>query len=211
MENPGDGGGPTSERVAANVRSLRRDRGLDLSDLSARLETLGHPLGINVLSKIERQKRRIDVDDLMALALALDVTPNRLLLPAEAVDEGEVHLTEGYAASKVWAWVWAVGDQPLPQDPWTDHAVFNRDRHSQFVAENRLHAPDSGSLSTVDVEEHAEGLELIARAVHDARGLGVPMEVVRGWFRLNEVLRLLSDRVEHARSKLSDQKRGAAQ
>lgn len=202
MANTGDEVGPTSDRVAANVRALRRDRGLDLADLSARLEKLGQPLGINALSKIELQKRRVDVEDLVALALALDVTPNRLLLPAAA--SGEVQLTSGFATSGVRAWQWATGDQPIPQDLWSEHpnrATFSRARNSRFAAENRPHTPDTEPLSAVDLEEHAEGLETIVRAIQDARDHGVPMDVIRGWFRLNEAMNSLADRVKRVRSR----------
>jgi len=39
-------------------------------------------MGINTLSKIERQQRTVDVDDLVALASALGVEAVQLLLPA---------------------------------------------------------------------------------------------------------------------------------
>lgn len=65
--------------VAATVRGLRRQHGLTLADLAARLTCLGHPIALNTLSKLETGARRITVDDLVALAAALDVTPHDLL------------------------------------------------------------------------------------------------------------------------------------
>lgn len=68
-----------STTVAATVRALRRQRGLTLADLADRLTRLNHPITLNTLSKLETGARRITVDDLVALAAALDVTPHDLL------------------------------------------------------------------------------------------------------------------------------------
>ena len=81
------------DRVAENVARRRQTVGLTLAELSKRLDKeQGHPLGVTVLSKIEGGTRGIDVDDLMALAGALDTTvtallqPNIAELPAEVQD-----------------------------------------------------------------------------------------------------------------------------
>lgn len=73
--------GTTADQVAANVRTLRRGQQLDLADLSARLDKLGHPISLSGLSKLETGARRVDVDDLVSLAVALGVTPSDLLTP----------------------------------------------------------------------------------------------------------------------------------
>lgn len=78
--------GPAGRRVAVNLRQLRIARSMSLRNLSARLHELGHPLSTEALSKIEngagvpepRNVRRVDVDDLLALAAALAVQPARL-------------------------------------------------------------------------------------------------------------------------------------
>lgn len=51
------------------------------AELSRRLAEHGRPMSHDVITKIEACRRPVDTDDLMALALALDVPPNRLLLP----------------------------------------------------------------------------------------------------------------------------------
>jgi len=71
--------GPNGPRVMLSVSAYRHRLGWSLSELSNRLTKLGHPLHRTVLHKIETGARRIDVDDLVALALALDVTPGELL------------------------------------------------------------------------------------------------------------------------------------
>jgi transcriptional regulator with XRE-family HTH domain len=73
--------GPTAATVAINVRRLREGLNLGLRALAKRLADTGRPLTHTALDKIEREKRRVDVDDLMALAAALDVSPATLLMP----------------------------------------------------------------------------------------------------------------------------------
>src|SRR5262245_40913809 len=76
--------GAAGRRVAENLERLRGDRRLSQTDLSTLLTRLGRQMSAYSISKIESTDRRIDVDDLVALAVALDTTPNRLLLPGDA-------------------------------------------------------------------------------------------------------------------------------
>jgi transcriptional regulator with XRE-family HTH domain len=107
--------GPTARRVAANVKRLRGERGLDLKGLSARLSGLGQSIGVAQLSKLERAERRVDTDELVALAVALEVSPNLLLLPHEApADDEPVGLTPQVGVSWDAAWWWATGTRAIP-------------------------------------------------------------------------------------------------
>ena len=63
--------GPTGARVGRRLNELRRERGLTLGDLADKLKELGRPILLSALSKIEKGQRRVDVDDLVALALAV--------------------------------------------------------------------------------------------------------------------------------------------
>jgi transcriptional regulator with XRE-family HTH domain len=99
--------GPTGATVAANVRRLRKDRNWPFTELSARLKSLRREIPPLGLRKIESGGRRVDTDDLMALALAFDVSPITLLLPdvgastmvAATGVEGEVR------AERLWNWL----------------------------------------------------------------------------------------------------------
>lgn len=73
--------GPTGDTVRENVLRYRTLMNLGYADLARRLEALGRPIPVLGLSRIERGERRVDVDDLMALAVALGVSPTSLLLP----------------------------------------------------------------------------------------------------------------------------------
>lgn len=101
--------GPTGETVRANIRTLRELRGYSQTDLSQRLNAGGYQLSTNAISQIEIGARRVDVDDLMALAAAIEVTPLALLLPP--VMGADVYRpVTGYpsAASMTDVWVGAV-------------------------------------------------------------------------------------------------------
>lgn len=81
--------GPVGRQVAANVKTLRGR--IPVRELSARLEQLGRPILPSGITKIEQGARRVDVDDLAALAEAFDVSPYRLLLPGADQNIAEIN------------------------------------------------------------------------------------------------------------------------
>lgn len=120
---------PTGRAVAANVRRIRDEvRGWSTYELSRKLAKIGRPIAPSALAKVERGERRVDVGDLMALALALRVNPNALLLPATV--DGEIELTGGSARPAGDVWEWAEGNRPLDlsvNDDGTAHNLFQTD------------------------------------------------------------------------------------
>lgn len=103
--------GPTGRTVAANVKRLREGRGLTLRALSAALKETGRPLSADALNKIEnadgneaRGIRRVDVDDLAALAVVLEVSPLALLLPHDARGVAEITGVGEIDGRSAWAW-----------------------------------------------------------------------------------------------------------
>ncbi|MFJ9377559.1 helix-turn-helix domain-containing protein [Streptomyces sp. NPDC101455] len=77
--------GPAGIRTARIIETLRTERGLPQRELAARATALGRPMSNTMLSRIERAHRRCDVDDLVALAQALRVSPLALLQGSRAV------------------------------------------------------------------------------------------------------------------------------
>lgn len=73
--------GLTGETVRANIKRLRREREMTLRDLADHMSRVVRPMAHNTISEIERGARRVDVDDLMALAEGLNVSPIALLMP----------------------------------------------------------------------------------------------------------------------------------
>jgi transcriptional regulator with XRE-family HTH domain len=112
--NPIESIGATGATVAANVKRLRN--GTPYTELSGRLAAIGRAIPTLGLRKIESGGRRVDVDDLVAIALALGVSPATLLMPAQDSEgnpievDAEVEAT-GFstpvAAQKFWEWLLA--------------------------------------------------------------------------------------------------------
>ncbi|MFI9005094.1 helix-turn-helix domain-containing protein [Streptomyces sp. NPDC053541] len=73
--------GPAGQHAARAVAQLREARGLDQRALVQLLAAQGRPMSQPVLSRVEAAARRIDVDDLVALAAVLGVS-TAALLPA---------------------------------------------------------------------------------------------------------------------------------
>lgn len=141
--------GPIGERVADTVAALRREAGLSQSEFGERLASVGRPMQFDTVSRLESGRRAVTVDDLLALAAALDVSPLLLLLPPE--DDGQpVRLTEGRAAGFGAAWRWGRGEEPLPgpRKRQTSEAeiaadtqralAFYRTHHPEVAAEHQL-------------------------------------------------------------------------
>lgn len=104
------GWGPISGGVAANLIRLRKARGFTTSELAKTLSDLGHSIPASGITRIEKGDRRVDVDDLVGLALALNVSPTTLLLPPTSSDS-PVALTESVSISSRTAWQWAEGQR----------------------------------------------------------------------------------------------------
>jgi transcriptional regulator with XRE-family HTH domain len=129
--------GVTGKTVGENIGRVRRAQQISLQQLEDRLNRRGRRISVSGLSKIERGERRVDVDDLMAIAVSLDVAPNALLLPpGEPADHIEV---TGAAGSLGLFWEWAMAG-------WTP---FSRDDRS-FVARSLpywVEAPGAASIT----------------------------------------------------------------
>ncbi|MEV4050771.1 TIR domain-containing protein [Amycolatopsis sp. NPDC049688] len=103
--------GPTGQRLAKRVAELRQAAGLTQADLAGRMTELGRPTLLSAVSRIEKGQRRVDADDLVALALALNVAPNYLLLPTTP-DADLVQLTRSTELTIGSAWRWAAQEPP---------------------------------------------------------------------------------------------------
>lgn len=103
--------GPTGNTVAENVERFRKGQGLTLRQLADRMAEAGRPITHTAVSDIEKRARRVDADDLVALALVLGVSPSTLLMPTTPTDATgsavvvEVTGAGSRAARDVWDWL----------------------------------------------------------------------------------------------------------
>ena len=186
METP-EKVGPTGQRVAENVKRLRGH--LSLRGFSAALAECGRRIIPSGILKIERGQRRVDVDDLVALAAALGTTPNRLLLPEHA-DETVIELTPtlrgGTARS---AWEWAEGQHPLTApDSMTELVDFRRrnrpldpDPQETLNLVMAIAAPADRPPASAPLFKRLQAVHVAARKAMDD---GIPLEDIVTYLKL---------------------------
>lgn len=100
--------------VAHNVARLRNLRGLTTMQLAGRLAAEERPITASSITKIEQGQRKVDVDDLIALAVVLRVSPTALLLPPTT--EGHTEVEAAGVIPLDIAWGWLLGERPLAED-----------------------------------------------------------------------------------------------
>ncbi len=77
--------GPLGRNLIANIERLLRARGLSQRRLAAELGAIGRPIPALGLARILKAERRVDVDEMAALAAVLSVSPDDLLSPPKTV------------------------------------------------------------------------------------------------------------------------------
>lgn len=105
--------GASGKVVAANVKRLRNNR--EYKWLSQQLQALGRDITPLAIRRIEESDRRVDVDDLIALAVALEVSPATLLTPHTGSDPEERVELNGVEMPVAYLWGWLRGDNELPR------------------------------------------------------------------------------------------------
>jgi transcriptional regulator with XRE-family HTH domain len=149
------------------------------AQLADRVTQFGRPMSASVVSKTEKKERRIDVDDLVAFAVALGVTPNRLLLPPSISDDEEFDLLPGVRVSGLLAWKWVTGDAPMPEElaPPGMEGMLPDDYERVFTRENRPHNAPAAYFHNTDhdVRDHPDLVRMIISVVKKARDEGVDL------------------------------------
>jgi transcriptional regulator with XRE-family HTH domain len=108
------------EAFAARLKQVRTRHGWTQAQLSRRLEELGYPIDRPTLSKLERggsRARNVKLEEVVAIAYALDVSPMHLLAPYSMESRLQVVPTVRPSVPGV-ARRWIAGEWELPgQDP----------------------------------------------------------------------------------------------
>ena len=154
-----------------------------MRELSQRLKRIGRPILPSGITKIEQGSRRVDVDDLVALAVALDVTPNRLLLTSGAAEPDSIDLTEAVPLTEREAWRWARGYAAVRM--LYDDGMTAEDRPADeriprpFVYDGHPHSASSrpdeptASVDWDELKPHKDLVAALRKAVQELRGVGV--------------------------------------
>lgn len=107
--------GEAAHTVASNVARIRTSQNLTWTQLSDRLSDLGWNLTPVAVKNIESERRRVTVDDLVALAVALGVSPVTLLTPNSPEGSDMVQYTAlPQPISSEDLLDWLTGKFPLP-------------------------------------------------------------------------------------------------
>ncbi|GAB4597519.1 hypothetical protein MOKP4_38370 [Mycobacterium avium subsp. hominissuis] len=96
-----------------NVRRIRDIRKMTVRELSARLKTSGLRLSPSGISEIENATRKVAVEELLIIAIALHTSLIDLLMPA---DGEPLPLGDDMAIAPDDLFYWLRGDVPWPKD-----------------------------------------------------------------------------------------------
>lgn len=127
--------GETGRYVARNVARIRNAQGLSTVRLAQMLDGAGRPISATAITRVESGERRVDVDDLVALAAALNVNPSALLLPPTA--DGDVEVSGAGTVRALDAWEWMDGEHPL-LDADHEDTVIGFQLHARPAGRRRL-------------------------------------------------------------------------
>jgi transcriptional regulator with XRE-family HTH domain len=144
---------------AERLREARNARGWRQQDLADEMGKLGMPMDRTTIAKLEKGQREVRLDELVALAVALDVALVHLVLPIEGDEsspiEGDklpVHPTHGppvkltpkREVDQVKARRWARGDIPL--DPANYRSYAEQSPGDKYVSAEELSPDDLAAL-----------------------------------------------------------------
>jgi transcriptional regulator with XRE-family HTH domain len=175
--------------VAANVRQWRLARGLDQQGLADRLADLGWDVDRTTIVRIEKGSRKVTVDDLGLLAVALNVPLPLLMLP---VHGGDIALTPAAKTATVnrWQlWEWMLGNEPLPgrlggefrSGEWRSGAeplwLYERVRISQLGLQG---SNESAVLTRDQRKLYVAALQRLVDTVADMESAGLPADDLIG-------------------------------
>jgi transcriptional regulator with XRE-family HTH domain len=119
--------GNTAWAVGRNLTRIRENQNLTYTQLSDRLrDQCQWSINAVGIRRIEELRRRVTVDDLVALALALGVSPVTLLMPDTKSDDQLIQITgvkDRVNARVLWDWLRA--EEPLFSERGRTWVEFN--------------------------------------------------------------------------------------
>ncbi|MBA2640482.1 MAG: helix-turn-helix transcriptional regulator [Nocardioidaceae bacterium] len=120
----------TGDRLRRRLREIRNRRGLNQADVSAQLGAVGVTLHPTAVAKIEKGTRAVTIDEVLALAYVLRVSPIHLLLPTD--DHAQVEVTPTVSEAARWVRGWIGGQCVLPSQVGPDEDAYRRAEDDYF-------------------------------------------------------------------------------
>lgn len=157
--------GATGAAVAQNVKRFREQRGGGYTKLSHWLTLRGRPISPLAVRRIEEGERRVDVDDLVAIAAGLGVSPLALLMPESKDESTELNvagITRPVAAKELWRWLRA--DEPFGDRTPSEIREFWQRSRPEWDQFDRPSRDDLLALAA-GLQDRASVLRMLADAV----------------------------------------------
>jgi transcriptional regulator with XRE-family HTH domain len=164
--------GPIGRTLIKALEELLRASGLSQRRLAAELESIGRPIPALGIARILKGERRVDVDELVALAVLFGVNVSSLVLPVHAAADDVVELTPAVRQRVNVTWNWADGHWPLPAEllPEGTTAVTTPGDRAAFF--NKYGRPDYEAPNPDPAIQELDELErMIERVLAESEGV----------------------------------------
>jgi hypothetical protein len=174
--------GPVGRTLIKALEELLQATGLSQRRLAAELERIGRPIPALGIARILKGERRVDVDELVALAVLFGVNMTSLVLPIHATADDVVELTPEVQQRANVTWNWADGHWPLPDEllPEGTTAVSTPGERAAFF--NKYGRPDYEAPNPdPTIQELDELKRMIERVLAESDG-------VRAWADWRDVI-----------------------
>lgn len=163
-----------SDIVAERVQQVRKRRGWTVKQLAERCAEIGaeeltaqalYNIGNGRRDEAGHRRRFVTVDEVVALALALDVAPVHLVIPPDAADEDEYRITPTSVVSVRDVRAWFRGYYPV-----LGRSV--RDFHGE-APESEYGLMQLAPQARTDPDEAIRGIDELMQLLEDARARAV--------------------------------------
>lgn len=170
-----------SDIVADRVQQVRKRRGWTVKELAEHCAEIGageltaqalYNIGNGRRDEEGRRRRFVTVDEVLALALALDVAPVHLVVPPDAADGDEYRITPTSVVSVRDVRAWLRGYYPV-----LGRSV--RDFHGE-VPESEYGLMQLAPQARTDPDEAIRGIDELLSLLQDARARAVADKETRG-------------------------------
>jgi transcriptional regulator with XRE-family HTH domain len=178
--------------IADQVTKLRKERGITAQRLADELNKVGVDWTRDTVTKFETRRRgSIDVTELFALALVLNVPPTLLIVPSDAETVPVVPIDNVSAYRML---LWLLGEYPLPDygggGHWLNAGVpirlVRRYRDAEMSVANALSGLadadylaakdlDAGPIRDRNAQLLTTGLQQLRQVRAEMKGYGIPL------------------------------------
>lgn len=161
-----------SANLAKRLAQLRSKLGWPQAELADRMNGYGLPWDVSTVSKVEKNTRKVSIDELVTLAYVLGVSPASLLIPVDWHDDFLVTPNTKMHTSAAWQWV-----EGISAAGGLRHREV-RKLGDQVHEDRRRFYYEALPTSTLTAEDRVPGLRRLHQATAKTFSLaGVPKEL----------------------------------